>query len=177
MELKRTAFDIREEVREVARSVAPLVAARHHTLAVTEAEAIAPIYADRQRMRQIILNLVSNAIKFTPDGGTITLGIGPDADDGSLLAIWVRDSGIGIREEDFGKLFEKFRQLDSSHARRYEGTGLGLALTRQLVELNGGAISVSSTVGAGSTFTFTVPKATATQQREATKDAVVAVAD
>jgi signal transduction histidine kinase len=159
MELKPVSFDILDEVNEVRRAVAPLVAARHHTLIVDDPPLPARIYADRQRIRQIILNLVSNAIKFTPDGGTVRIGIAADPDDPALIAVSVRDDGIGIKPEDFPKLFEKFRQLDSSHNRRYEGTGLGLALTKQLVELNGGAIAAQSVFGAGSTFTFTVPGA------------------
>ena len=159
MELKRVAFDIRDEMQEVARSVSPLIAARRHTLEIDAPLHPMTVYADRQRIRQIILNLVSNAIKFTPDGGTIHIGVGHESATPEHARLWVRDTGIGIRAEDFGKLFEKFRQLDSSHNRRYEGTGLGLALTKQLVELNGGAITVESRYGVGSTFAFTVPLA------------------
>jgi signal transduction histidine kinase len=159
MELKRVAFDLCEEVGEVCRSVSPLVAARRHTFIAEEPAVPALVFADRQRIRQIILNLVSNAIKFTPDGGTIRIAITSDGNDASLLRLSVQDTGIGINAEDFPKLFEKFRQLDASHNRRYEGTGLGLALTKQLVELNGGTISVTSDFGYGSTFAFTVPTA------------------
>lgn len=160
MELKRATFDIREEMQEVARTVAPLINARHHLLRIEEPGEPMFVFADRQRIRQIMLNLVSNAIKFTPDGGTVTVGAGSDVDHSGLSRVFVRDTGIGIRAEDFGKLFEKFRQLDSSHNRRYEGTGLGLALTKQLVELNGGSITVTSAVSHGSTFAFTIPAAT-----------------
>lgn len=159
MELKRAKFDVCAEVSEVCRSVAPLIAARAHTLVADESPAPALVFADRQRIRQIILNLVSNAIKFTPDGGIIRITIGTDADDPSLVRVAIQDSGIGIKPDDFPKLFEKFRQLDAAHNRRYEGTGLGLALTKQLVELNGGAITVISDPGHGSTFAFTVPTA------------------
>ncbi len=178
MDLKRVAFDVGEEIADVARAVHPLVAARRHTLIVETPEPTF-VHADRQRVRQVILNLVSNAIKFTPDGGTITVGVsgwGPVVDgrcdtgivptDHRPLApdhyarVAVADTGIGIRDEDRAKLFEKFRQLDASHNRRYEGTGLGLALSRQLVELHGGAMAVESVFGAGSTFAFTLPLAT-----------------
>lgn len=159
MELKPTSFDILDEVNEIRRAVAPLVAARRHALIVDDLPTPAFVHADRQRIRQVILNLVSNAIKFTADGGTIRIEIAPDTRDASRIAVSVRDNGIGIRPEDLAKLFEKFRQLDSSHNRRYEGTGLGLALTKQLVELNGGAITAESAFGTGSVFTFTVPGA------------------
>ncbi|MCA1665826.1 MAG: GAF domain-containing protein [Thermomicrobia bacterium] len=159
MELKRTVFDIREELDGVRRAVAPLIAARGHQLLTDEPSAPVAVCADRQRLRQIILNLVSNAIKFTPDGGTVTMHVTTDPTAAALVAVSVRDTGIGIKEDDFPKLFEKFRQLDASHNRRYEGTGLGLALTKQLVELNGGTIHVESVVGCGSVFTFTLPAA------------------
>jgi signal transduction histidine kinase len=177
MELKRVTFDLREEVRAVCRSVSPLVAARRHTLIVDEPPTPMYAFADRQRIRQIILNLVSNAIKFTPDGGTIRIAIAPDGADPSLLRLAVQDTGIGIKAEDFPKLFEKFRQLDASHTRRYEGTGLGLALTRQLVELNGGTISVASDFGQGSTFAFTVPAAVAQHDRRIADETVAIPAD
>ena len=177
MELKRVTFDLREEVREVCRSVSPLVAARRHTLIVEEPPMPAHAFADRQRIHQIILNLVSNAIKFTPDGGTIRIAIAPDGADPSLLHLSVQDTGIGIKAEDFPKLFEKFRQLDASHTRRYEGTGLGLALTKQLVELNGGTISVVSDFGHGSTFAFTVPAAVAQHEIRIADETVAIPAD
>ena len=157
MELKRSTFDIRDEVREVGRSVMPLIAARDHQFIIHEPRAPTLVHADRQRVRQVILNLVSNAIKFTPDGGAISVTIATNPGDPHAASVAVRDTGIGIKQEDFPKLFEKFRQLDASHNRRYEGTGLGLALTKQLVELNGGTVTVTSDPGVGSTFAFTVP--------------------
>jgi len=159
MELKLTRFDIREEMQTVVRTVTPLIAARGHRLLTDEPREAIPVFADRQRIRQIILNLVSNAIKFTPDGGVITMRVASDPAEPDMIAFAVQDTGIGIREEDFPKLFEKFRQLDASHTRRYEGTGLGLALTKQLVKLNGGTIHVTTVFGRGSTFAFTVPAA------------------
>ena len=177
MELKPTVFDVCEEVREVTRSVAPLVAARGHTLSVEGMDVEHAVYADRQRVRQIILNLVSNAVKFTPDSGAIRISVSHDGPPANTVSIAMCDTGIGIRPEDFPKLFEKFRQLDSAHNRRYEGTGLGLALTRQLVELSGGTIAVTSTVGVGSTFTFSLPAAGTGRTEIASSDAVSAVAD
>jgi signal transduction histidine kinase len=170
MELKRTSFDLRDEIAEVVRTINPLLNARAHTLTIDDSTPL-PVHADRQRVRQIILNLVSNAIKFTPDGGTIRIEGGHDpglAMDSPFpigthtpeyAQIAITDTGIGIKQEDLPKLFEKFRQLDASHNRRYEGTGLGLALTKQLVELHGGKVRVSSIYGAGSTFAFTLPLA------------------
>src|SRR6266542_3550110 len=116
------------------------------------------VHADRGRVRQVLLNLLSNAIKFTPDGGRITLAAAP-VNGGAAARIAVSDTGIGIAAEDQPKLFKEFSQLDASASRKYEGTGLGLALSRRLVELQGGAIGVESEMGKGSTFWFTLPQA------------------
>jgi two-component system, sensor histidine kinase and response regulator len=111
--------------------------------------------ADPQRVRQILLNLLNNAVKFTPSGGTVTLR-------GRLMPqsamFQVVDTGIGIAPEPQPLIFQKFQQLDSSYQRHYEGTGLGLALTKQLVELHGGKIELVSQVDVGSVFTVTLPR-------------------
>ena len=110
--------------------------------------------ADPRRVNQILLNLLSNAIKFTPEGGQVTLRFGIKH---NLAMLQVEDTGIGIPENQRHLLFQKFQQLDSSLTRTHEGTGLGLALTKQLVELHNGRIEVNSTVGVGSTFTVWLP--------------------
>ncbi|MBD2346910.1 GAF domain-containing sensor histidine kinase [Anabaena subtropica] len=110
--------------------------------------------ADTARVEQILWNLLTNAIKFTPEGGSVTLRIWVE-DDTAIFQ--VEDTGIGIPEEQLPLLFEKFQQLDTPYRRRYEGTGLGLALTKQLVELHRGRIEVESTVGIGSIFTVWIP--------------------
>lgn len=163
MELRRETFDIRTEIAEAARLVHPLVTARNQVFTMQEPPAPVWVFADRQRIRQVLLNLLSNAIKFTPDGGGVTVRCDTNSIglNGPEIRITVADTGIGIKREDFEIIFEKFRQVDSSFARRYEGTGLGLALTKQLVELNGGEIAFTSVYGAGSTFSFTIPQAPA----------------
>jgi two-component system sensor histidine kinase/response regulator len=110
--------------------------------------------ADPQRVQQILFNLLSNAIKFTPSGGKVTLRIQVQGDTAILQ---VEDTGIGIPEDQRPLLFQKFQQLDASYHRSYEGTGLGLALTKQLVDLHNGTIEVESTVGLGSKFTVFLP--------------------
>ncbi len=110
--------------------------------------------ADVRRVQQILGNLLSNAIKFTPEGGNVTLRLWVEDD---TAVFQVEDTGIGIPEEQLPLLFEKFHQLDTPYRRRYEGTGLGLALTKQLVELHRGRIEVESIVGVGSIFTVWIP--------------------
>ncbi|MBV6627028.1 MAG: GAF domain-containing sensor histidine kinase [Rivularia sp. (in: Bacteria)] len=110
--------------------------------------------ADLRRVNQILLNLLTNAIKFTPEGGNVTLRVWVENEN---AVFQVEDTGIGIPEEQLSLLFEKFHQLDNPYRRRYEGTGLGLALTKQLVQLHRGRIDVQSTVGAGSIFTVWIP--------------------
>ncbi|MDO8725311.1 MAG: PAS domain S-box protein [Candidatus Methanoperedens sp.] len=112
------------------------------------------IIADKQRFKQVLFNLLSNAVKFTPKDGTVTIRT---KKEGNMAHISVSDTGIGIREENIGKLFQKFEQLEPGISKQFGGTGLGLAITKQLVELHGGAITAESKFGEGSTFTFTLP--------------------
>ncbi len=112
------------------------------------------IIADCVRFRQIMYNLLSNAIKFTPEGGRISVTV---QQIGSNLQVSVSDTGIGIPHEHFENIFKPFRQVDGSSSRNYEGTGLGLALTKEFVEMHGGHISVSSRQHQGSCFSFTIP--------------------
>ncbi|MGD1864701.1 MAG: ATP-binding protein [Phormidesmis sp.] len=110
--------------------------------------------ADTKRLKQILSNLIHNAIKFTPAGGNVTLRA---SRDGQMGVFQVEDTGIGIPESQRGLLFEKFKQLESPFQRQYSGTGLGLAMTKRLVELHGGTIQVKSTVGQGSVFSVRLP--------------------
>ncbi len=113
------------------------------------------IEADKQRIKQILFNLLNNAIKFSKtEGGTICVRT---KKKGANAKISVSDTGIGIKEEDLGKLFKEFEQVNADITRNYGGTGLGLAISKKLVELHGGRIWVESRYGEGSTFTFTLP--------------------
>jgi PAS domain S-box-containing protein len=114
------------------------------------------IVADRRKLKQIMFNLLSNAIKFTPRGGTVRVSLG---EENGAVTVAVADTGKGIKPEDIPKLFQVFTQLESAYTKEYEGTGLGLALTRRLVELHGGSIRVESEFGLGSRFSFTLPLA------------------
>ncbi|MBK5277141.1 MAG: PAS domain S-box protein, partial [Desulfuromonadales bacterium] len=117
-------------------------------------EADVRIVADLRKLKQILFNLLSNAVKFTSTAGAVNVSA---VRDGDFIEITVADTGIGIREEDIPKLFQAFTQLESVYTKGFEGTGLGLALTRQLVELHGGRIWMESEFGKGSRFSFTIP--------------------
>ena len=158
MDLKPEAVELAGLLSEAAGSVQAQVQQHRHALVVTPPADKLTVQADRGRVRQVLLNLLSNAIKFTPDGGRITVLAAP-VNGGAEARIAVTDTGIGIAAEDQPKLFQEFSQLDASASRKYEGTGLGLALSRRLVELQGGQIGVESEMGKGSTFWFTLPQA------------------
>ena len=158
MDLKPEDVELAPLLSEAAGSVHAQVEKHRHALVVTPPAQDLRVHADRGRVRQVLLNLLSNAIKFTPDGGRITLAAAP-VNGGAEARIAVTDTGIGIAAEDQPKLFKEFSQLDATASRKYEGTGLGLALSRRLVELQGGAIGVESEMGKGSTFWFTLPQA------------------
>jgi signal transduction histidine kinase len=114
---------------------------------------VGQIQGDERKIRQVVLNLLSNAIKFTPEGGRIEVKAAPK--DG-FVEVSVSDTGIGIAPEDQERVFEEFRLVGTAD-KKAEGTGLGLTLCRKFVELHGGRIWVKSQLGAGSTFTFTIP--------------------
>jgi len=158
MDLRLEAVPLDALLREAVDSVRAQLEARRHRLALEPAPEPVSVRADRGRVLQILLNLLSNAIKFTPDGGHVMLTARVE-DGGRHVRVAVRDTGIGIAPEDRAKLFQEFVQLDAAPSRRYEGTGLGLALSKRLVELHGGAIGVESALGQGSTFWFTLPRA------------------
>ena len=144
-----------EVVHGVIRTMEPL-AAKKAILIKADLAAAGQVEADAGKLRQMLLNLVSNAVKFTPDGGHVTIGARRLAD---TVEISVSDDGIGIAESEFEHLFEEFRQVDSDISREKQGTGLGLALTKRFVELHGGDIRLASEVGRGNVFTLSLPLA------------------
>jgi len=123
-------------------------------LNLDQAQEIGMIRADGRKLKQVVYNLLSNAVKFTPDGGQVDIRAWIEGD---RLHVAVSDTGIGIAADKLDRLFRPFEQIDGSLSRKFEGTGLGLAMVKRLVELHGGTIAVESAVGRGSSFSFTIP--------------------
>jgi signal transduction histidine kinase len=121
------------------------------------AEGEVKLIADARKLKQILYNLLSNAVKFTPDGGRVQVRTRRVQEGGEFIEVSVEDSGVGIRAEDIPKLFKEFTQLNSPYTKDYQGTGLGLALCKRLVELHGGQVGVESEFARGSRFFFTLP--------------------
>jgi PAS domain S-box-containing protein len=151
--LRREAFDMAATVEEILGSVRPQAAGKSIAIE-TSLSLPAATVADRLRVKQILFNLLSNALKFTPDGGSIRVDAG--VRDG-LIEVSVSDTGIGIARDQHEAVFDKFYQVGSTTKGVREGTGLGLPITKALVEEHGGSISLESEPGKGSRFTFTIP--------------------
>ncbi len=164
LEVRAEPFDVRASLEKVAGLVKPLAEKKRLALRVNLSPTIGQAVSDRVRVEQVLLNLLNNAIKFTERGevGLVAEAV-PDFKSRThrvpqpAIRMRVVDTGIGIKPEDLTKLFQPFRQIDTGLTRQHEGTGLGLAICRRLAEMLGGEISVKSTWGEGSTFTFVVP--------------------
>jgi signal transduction histidine kinase len=156
MQLHVESIAVNQTIREVCDNLLSIALAKEINLRIATDSTVESAVVDSHKFRQVIYNLVSNAIKFSPKGGDVVISTGPTADGGLRLA--VIDRGIGIRKEDLGKLFQQFQQLDSGTKRQFSGTGLGLLITKRLVELHKGEVGVESEFGKGSTFHATFPK-------------------
>ena len=154
MELDVTTFDIQQALGNALTLVGERAGRRGVALESEIDASLGEMTGDERKVKQILLNLLSNAIKFTPEGGRVTL-MAHHTD--SSLEIAVRDTGVGIAAEDLERIFEEFRQVGTDYARKVEGTGLGLTLTRRFIELHGGRIEVESEPGEGSEFRVTLP--------------------
>ena len=153
MEFKPTAIDLPELLADVVAQQQPVAQEKNLTLELGACDLAAPLWADAERLRQILLHLISNGLKFTRQGGVTVSAM----QAGERVRIEVHDTGVGIREEDQRIIFEKFRQSDAFMTRSQQGTGLGLTLAKQLVEHMGGEIGVTSAAGVGSTFHIELP--------------------
>jgi len=157
MDVYTETFDLTEMLKEVVHTVQPLLTKHHNTLQVNYADNLGLIHADAIKVRQSLLNLLSNASKFT-DHGLITLIARRDSSSaGHWMEFQVKDTGIGMTEPQIQKIFQAFTQADASTTRKYGGTGLGLVITKRFTEMMGGTVSVESKFGHGSTFTLRLP--------------------
>jgi len=163
LEVKVEPMALEPSLMEVVNQLKPMANNKGLRLALEMDGALPLVLADSQRLRQVVINMVSNALKFTEKGGiTIQCSLLERYD---MLRIAVSDTGIGISPAALDYIFEAFRQADGSTTRRFGGTGLGLTIARKLIELQGGEVFVESTVGRGSTFSFTLPVASAARVR------------
>jgi signal transduction histidine kinase len=153
MELETTRFDLPLTIENALTLIRERAGRQRITLKLDLDARLAEFAGDERKVRQILLNLLSNAVKFTPEGGRIGVHATP-VDGGVEIA--VSDTGIGIALADQEAIFEEFRQVGSDRSRKHEGTGLGLTLAKKFVELHGGRLRVTSELGKGSTFTFTL---------------------
>ena len=155
-ELKKELFPFFDAVKNVYQAVGMDAKRRSQQLSLDMEGKIPDVLGDRSRVEQVIMNLVSNAIKYTPDGGTIALKVWADEEN---VFFSVTDNGIGIPEEDIPRLFERFYRVDKARSRESGGTGLGLAICRNIVEKCNGTISYQKSFGlGGASFTVTIPK-------------------
>ncbi|MBI4543793.1 MAG: response regulator [Gemmatimonadetes bacterium] len=159
-ELYLESFDVGRMVDEVATTIQPLLEKRSNRLKLVRGDSPGSMYSDQVKVRQCLLNLLSNACKFT-EGGSITLEVRREWAEGERRVEWLRfrvkDSGIGMTPEQLSRLFQPFSQADASTARKYGGTGLGLAITRRFCQMLGGDVRAASKLGRGSTFTIRLP--------------------
>ncbi len=156
MEMHLEEFSIRQAIENAVAVIQPLAQKKGLAVEVSIGPDLELVALDVGKTKQILYNLMSNAVKFT-DAGTVTVTAARVASTGDRFEIVVVDTGIGIKPEDQARIFREFEQVDGSHSRKYEGTGLGLALTRKLVELQGGTIRVESQFGRGSRFIVQLP--------------------
>ena len=163
LEVKVEPLALESSLTEVVNQLMPMASNKGLQLTLEMEDSLPMALADSQRIRQVVINMVSNALKFTEKGGvTIQCAL---LDRYDMLRISVNDTGIGISPAALDYIFEAFRQADGSTTRRFGGTGLGLTIARKLIELQGGEVSVESVVGQGSTFSFTLPVASTVRVR------------
>jgi PAS domain S-box-containing protein len=155
MELHPEVFPVRKAVEEVTAVIKGIAQKKRIVVGVTIGEGLDAVLLDQHKFKQVLYNLLSNAVKFTDDGGRVEIRATLLVSD--RLEVRVSDTGIGIKIEDLNRLFTEFEQLDAGTARRFEGTGLGLALTKKIIEFQGGHVSVESEQGKGSTFSVVLP--------------------
>lgn len=174
VKLNQWVVSMRQLINELTAQLHNL--SNRHRLVIDMPQRLPPAYVDRDKVKQILVNLLTNAVKYSPRGGEIILSVHEathlpdDHPEGRFMLLQVKDTGLGIAPEDLPHIWERFYRVDNSNTRRIGGTGLGLSITRALVELHGGQIWADSVVNKGSTFSFTLPIATDIVQRAPNDD-------
>jgi PAS domain S-box-containing protein len=169
MEFHHELVEVRDVISEVVGIFGPVARRKTITIVTDLDPAVAQVMTDPARLRQVLFNYLSNAVKFTGEGGRVTVRTHAE---GELVRLEVEDNGIGIRPQDLGRLFVAFQQLDAGLSKNYEGTGMGLALTKRIVEAQQGLVGVRSELGRGSIFYATLPRgsiACVTTQKQAAR--------
>jgi signal transduction histidine kinase len=168
--LKPTSFSMASLLREVTDTLKPMAEEKQISLEIASTNGHPLAWADRDKVTQVLTNLIGNAVKFTPNLGKVTMTVSRAQD--AWLQISIADTGPGIPPEEASKIFDEFYQMSRPGREKSKGVGLGLAISKKLVEMHGGKIAVDSVVGAGSNFSFTLPvqglhdaKATASEER------------
>jgi PAS domain S-box-containing protein len=156
MELNPELFSVEKAINEVCAGARAIAEKKRIAIDVRVAREVESVTLDPQKFKQVLYNLLSNAVKFTDEGGRVAINVAPL--DAERFKLEIADTGIGIRREELGRLFREFERLDSAASRHCEGTGLGLALTKKLVEAQRGDITVESEPGKGSTFSVVLPR-------------------
>jgi two-component system sensor histidine kinase BarA len=164
MRIDKQPFDLEEAVSVALSTIAPHARRKKLNMMCNVPHGLPLVLGDRDKIRQVLLNLLGNAVKFTPEGGKIEVAatlapLLPAAESVRAVRVSVRDSGIGIPPEHQKRVFDPFFQVDNTSTREYGGTGLGLSIVKRLVEAHGGAVWVESETGRGATFSFTIPLA------------------
>ena len=157
MRLRLADIDLTEVIESLRSAMMPILTPKKQSLEVELEEGLPPVHADKAKVRQVLLNLLSNSTKFTPDGGRLKIEV---VREDNRCQVSVIDNGIGIKKEDQERIFEPFSRLANPLIQKKEGTGLGLRIAKQIIEKHGGQIWVESKYGRGSRFTFTLPLAT-----------------
>jgi signal transduction histidine kinase len=158
-DMKYVLQPIKPLIDNIADLLTPQMTTRELNLKVDLPPDLPDVYIDRNHAERVFINLVGNALKFTPAKGTITIAANPKLDDREMIVFSVSDTGIGIKEDDLAKLFEEFYRVDNEINAGVKGTGLGLSLVKQIVEAHGGRVWVTSKLNVGTTFFFTLPTA------------------
>ncbi len=171
-EMSYETFPVEDMFGEITAVITPMAEKKSIDLDLDIDNEVGPITADVVKLKQVFYNLLSNAIKFTPEGGKVSIAVRKEAGRGEaadqdIITFAVSDTGIGIAPDDIHRIFDEFEQADSAFSRQYGGAGLGLALTKKLVELHGGEVSVESRLGEGSTFTVSIPVVAQMGERQA----------